>query len=619
MSDVLVGIQPHLEDIKKTQSEILEQAKKLGEQFGTKMSDAAQQNTEKGFDKLKGTILKFAAAVGAGLLFKKMIDNAIEAENATTALANAMKVAGTFTQDAQTRFEEYSKSLQRTTGVSDDFINQQAAMLVSIGKLRGEGLERATKAALDFSAATGKDLGASFDAMARAAQGNVAGLTKYIGKIDESIPKSERFAVALQRIEASFGGLAEGKMNTFEGALTRLSNGFNDLLENAGSLITRSPVVVALIKEIAKWFEQWADKVEAVGKSGDVIGSIVIKLLEVGQAITQYVLPPIELLYNIGVFVFKSIASAIQEMVIVPLSAVGRVIGWIGEKVGVMSAETANALKTFNDSALATSQTLTEETSKSFDNLFNFDSSLAASNFVTKLQEVAAAAAPVIQETRNALNPLPEWMSNPEAGLSVGESFTLMMQGMSNAATEFKDNAVENFRKVGASMFQSVGNAAGQAFASFGKAVAKGENALQAFLNSLVASMGQMAIQLGTQFILQGIAYTWAGMGNGPPLIAAGAALAAFGGILSAVGGGGSSAGSGAAAGGGGSGGGGVGGDGLESMTPSDDTQELERRKPDTNITVQVQGNILDRRQTGLEIAEVIQETFGTNGINYNT
>jgi hypothetical protein len=34
---------------------------------------------------------------------------------------------------------------------------------------------------------------------------------------------------------------------------------------------------------------------------------------------------------------------------------------------------------------------------------------------------------------------------------------------------------------------------------------------------------------------------------------------------------------------------------------------------------VNVQGNVLDRRQTGLEIAEVINEAFGSGGVTFAT
>jgi hypothetical protein len=560
-------------------------------------------------------ILKAVAGLGSLLAgaftFKKMIDNAMEAENAVHSLNNAMKMTGTFTEDASNKFLEYAKTLQTTTGVSDDLITQNASLLVSFGRLQGEGLERATKAALDLAATGRVEVSQAFDIMSKAAVGNTMALGKLGVKISETIPETQRFAAALSLVEQRFGGLAEGKLNTFDGAMTKLSNSFNDLLENLGMLVIKSPVVVAFINAISKSFESVGNGVDKLGKSGDVIGQFIKQLLEVGLVITQYVMPPLELLWNIGVSVFKHIRDVIQAVVVV-LAKVAEGYAGIGNAVGIVSDETYNNLQAFSASAGEVLTDFTADSKASLGDMFNFDASAASTKFVENMQVVADAAKPITDALKNQVQ---DAIGN-NTMIGVGEGFTLALDGMAASAADFALKAGDNFRKVGASMFQALGSGAGQAFAAFGKAIAKGENAMQAFLNSLISSMGQMAIQLGTQFILQGIAYMWAGLPNGGALIAAGGALAAFGGILSAVGGGGGG-------GGGASAGGGGGGSSAAPMSPDiqgqEDVAALEPRKPETNITVQVQGNILDRRQTGLELAEVIQETFGTNGVNYNT
>ncbi len=561
-------------------------------------------------------ILKAVAGLGSlvagAFTFKKMIDNAIEAENAVNSLNNAMKITGTFTEAASNKFQEYAKTLQSTTGISDDLITQNASLLVSFGRLQGEGLERATKAALDLAATGRVEVTQAFDIMSKAAAGNTAALGKLGIKISETVPETQKFAAALALVEQRFGGLAEGKLNTFEGAMTKLSNSFNDLLESFGMLVIKSPVVVAFINLIAKAFEDMGIGVDKLGKSGDVVGDFIKKLLEIGLVISQYVLPPLEVLYNAGSFIFEAMKTGLQTVLVV-LAKVAEGWGAIGNAVGVVSDSTYKNLQMFSQSSSEVLTGFTNDTKASFAEMYNFDGSLAATNFVTKMQQVAEAARPITDQLKNQIQDA----IGGDTMIGVGESFGLVLEGMGQAAADFNTKAGENFKKLGGTMLSSFGNAAGQAFAAFGKAVAKGENALSAFLNSLLASFGAAMIQMGTMYILQGIAATWAMQPNGPGLIAAGAALAAFGGILSALGGGGaSSAGAGA---GGGGGGGGASGAMSADVGGQEDVAALEPRKPETNITVQVQGNILDRRQTGLEIAEVIQETFGTNGINYNT
>lgn len=188
-------------------------------------------------------------------------------------------------------------------------------------------------------------------------------------------------------------------------------------------------------------------------------------------------------------------------------------------------------------------------------------------------------------------------------------AFSESLQGSKDAAVDFAHSAAKNFRDIGKQMFTSVGSAAGQAFAAFGKAVATGQNALEAFLDSLLQSFGQMAIQLGTQFMLQGAAYIWLGLPNGGPLIAAGAALAAFGGLLAGLGGGKSASTT------SGDTGGGVSSSPDTTTTEVTAPKDVERDKPGTSVNVIVQGDVFDSDATGMRIAGLLGEVFNQNGV----
>lgn len=197
--------------------------------------------------------------------------------------------------------------------------------------------------------------------------------------------------------------------------------------------------------------------------------------------------------------------------------------------------------------------------------------------------------------------------------IDAGSAFNSILEGMDMAAQELAVNATKNFKNLGKTMFNTLGSAAGQAFAAFGAAIHSGENALAAFGKALLNSLGQLAVQMGTQFILQGAAYTWAGLANGPSLMAAGAALAAFGGILSASGGAGPQD---AGGGGGASSSGGIDSGPVTEYMPPDSMQPTG---PQTAVSVTVQGNVLDNRETGLYIAEVLREQFDQQGLVVTT
>jgi hypothetical protein len=187
------------------------------------------------------------------------------------------------------------------------------------------------------------------------------------------------------------------------------------------------------------------------------------------------------------------------------------------------------------------------------------------------------------------------------------------------------DNTIDTFKRIGVAIQEQAermritlgqianaalngfGNAISGAFAQFGSALAKGENGLKAFANSFIQSIGQIAIQTGSLFILQGI-----GMLVNPlnfdkagalALIKQGAALSVFGGFLSAMGGGGISIGA------------GVGSPGLMGpQLPTSPPDQMEETRPVNQISINVQGDVLDSDDTGLRIVELIKDFTDRNG-----
>jgi hypothetical protein len=185
-----------------------------------KQSKKSAKNIESNFDSMTGALagsfkalaLAAAAAFSAGKIiqfFQNSANEAMEAEAATNAFGASLVQIGKYSQDAVNSFKGYAQTLQQTTGVSDDLIVRNAALLASIGNLSGKGLEQATKASLDLATALQIDVGTSFDLVAKAASGNTGALSRYGIKIDEAIPKSQKFAATLDLIQKRFGGLAE--------------------------------------------------------------------------------------------------------------------------------------------------------------------------------------------------------------------------------------------------------------------------------------------------------------------------------------------------------------------------------------------------------------------------
>lgn len=164
----------------------------------------------------------------------------------------------------------------------------------------------------------------------------------------------------------------------------------------------------------------------------------------------------------------------------------------------------------------------------------------------------------------------------------------------------------------GATFKNGVVNTIVQGVASIAGSLAKGENAFANFTRVLANVLGDLAIQMGTVLIAAGIGIESLKVLGGFSAIAAGVGLVAFGAVLKAfAGGGGGEAVSSSGLRESGALGGGI----ATNDISNTQVEEEERDRPQTGVQVIVQGNILDRRETGLAIAEIINETFDTNGV----
>lgn len=165
-------------------------------------------------------------------------------------------------------------------------------------------------------------------------------------------------------------------------------------------------------------------------------------------------------------------------------------------------------------------------------------------------------------------------------------------------------------KQLGATLNQGLANAIAAGVQSIVQSVRSGENAFGNFVKAVAKVMGNLAIQMGTMLIATGLGIEALKALGGSAAIIAGIGLVAVGTILSALagGGGGETPGTGSFSNGGGPGG------VVGTQTGVAAQSEFNPAQQGTQIHVNVQGNILDRRESGLEIAQVIQEHFNQNG-----
>jgi hypothetical protein len=560
----------------------------------------------------KGLALAAAAAFSAAKIvqfFQASAAEAMEAEAATNAFGASLVQIGKYSQDAVNNFKGYAQTLQQTTGVSDDLIVRNAALLASIGNLSGQGLERGTKAALDLATALQIDVGTAFELVAKAATGNTAALSRYGIKISENIPKNQKFAATLELIEKRFGGLAETRLNTFAGSLLNLSNAFSDFQESVGDFIVQSPALRVVINAIAELITKFTNGIQAIQASGqDFLKPLILGVLEFANVINEFLFKPLELGFSyltIGVKAvilgFNSLAALIAQVPKLVTEYMAKPIldfaGLMADKiVGFFDAEAGQKLKA---SLQGFGNVLVQETTAQVDNA----NLLMIESYDSLAESVDG--------------------NYMKMGDSIGSYIAKLktaVQESKNSTKEIENNVVtttENIKTNVDALANIVKSGMSQAIASIGAALVNGQGLFDDFGKGIVGIMGDLAINIGTTLLFTGTAIeafitsiNSLLPGSGFAAAAAGLGLIIFGGALKASvgkGGGGAPSAS----------GGGIASNPSSStdMTP---TQDLQNQQPQTAVSVVIQGDVLDSDESGSRIVSLINQAFDKKGVVIN-
>jgi hypothetical protein len=226
------------------------------------------------------------------------------------------------------------------------------------------------------------------------------------------------------------------------------------------------------------------------------------------------------------------------------------------------------------------------ETRAAFDGLFSFENTAALDNFIEKVKTIASNA--------------------PAIGNAIKNGISIPFDEASKSAQRAAEAINKSFQ-------QGIVNSISAAAQALGSSLVKGGKAFDNFKNLVLNIIGDMAIQIGSVLLGIGIGIDSIKLSlttlTGGFAIAAGLALIAVGGLLKSL----SSGDTGSLGVGGGvgtsAGGPSVGGGEFGAIAP-----DLAQKERGTVVNVNVEGNILDRRETGLEIANIIQEQFDVNG-----
>jgi hypothetical protein len=309
--------------------------KKLGE-----ADNAVESNASKIAEFGKKAAAAFAVAAAAAVAYgtKLAVDgvkSAIEDEQAQLRLAAALKTA-TGATDAQIKAtEEYIRSTQLATGITDNDLRASFQRL-SVSTKDTAQSQKLLNLAIDISKGTGKELSTVVEALSKGYEGQDTRLVRLGIGITQADAKAMDFTETTKVLTNLYGGAAAANAETFQGRIDRLKQAFSEAQEEIGyrllpfverfvDLIVNK--VVPKLQEFAKYFDPIKqaikDNQEAFDAFGQFITNVIIPVLVVGLGAA---LKTVGVIAGGIVDIIGKVISAIQTAVDNAISGINRLI-----------------------------------------------------------------------------------------------------------------------------------------------------------------------------------------------------------------------------------------------------------------------------------------------------
>jgi len=334
--------------LNKTEEKSIEQKEKL-----SKSSTGLWQDFVKGALVVEALRKTWHALVGVGTA---SIKNAIEAEKAEMALGAAIETSGRRLSSYLPSLNEHAQAMQRLTTSDDEAVRGAQALLIQLTDLDLRGIKRATEGAIGLAAVFGMDLQSASTLVAKAMTGNMAALSRYGIKIDETLPLQEKQNALLARL-APFFERAKAEVNTFGGALDQLKNTWNEALEATGAAVVKNEEVVKIIRLIDKEIRELAASGNLQRWAADLAKVFVQSFKIIGLAVEGVLL------------LFPSVMAGIYAIDHAFYSAIGHIleglsnVPGVGAQIGVGLKVWADDLAKFADTYAAAADVQVEKAS----------------------------------------------------------------------------------------------------------------------------------------------------------------------------------------------------------------------------------------------------------------
>jgi hypothetical protein len=244
-----------------------------------------------------------AAAAYAGKLAIDGVKAAIEDEAAQAKLATTLRnVTGATDKQIQAT-EDYILKQSLLFGVTDDELRPSLDRLT-----RATGdvtkAQQLQSVAINIAAGTGKSLQAVTEALSKAQEGNLAGLSRLGVGISRAELSTLTFEQVTAKLASTFEGQASIQADTFQGKMARLSVAFNEAKETVGSFILDAvtPLVENIVTYIVPAVQSFIDGF--TGGSG--LKNAFMQIIDVARSILIPIFEGVQ-------FVFNQVRSAVMN------------------------------------------------------------------------------------------------------------------------------------------------------------------------------------------------------------------------------------------------------------------------------------------------------------------
>ncbi|MDD4995725.1 MAG: hypothetical protein PHW53_04675 [Patescibacteria group bacterium] len=177
---------------------------------------------------------------------KSVVNAAAESEAAWNRVEASLKRHNYAVKGNIDAIKNFATEMQRTRGISDELVGEGIQRLIDAGNSLTQSFN-ISRVAADLAAGTNMDYYSAVELLTKASEGFTSTLSRYGIVLDESIPKSQRFQMALEQINRKFGGAAQAEMNTYAGQVKILEQNWDDLKESIGEQLI--PELLLLVKQ----------------------------------------------------------------------------------------------------------------------------------------------------------------------------------------------------------------------------------------------------------------------------------------------------------------------------------------------------------------------------------